>query len=400
MTLIRVREAAELLGVSDDSVRRWIDDGSLEARHDESGRKVIAGDVLAEFARANAAAAPKDPLTVASSARNRFAGLVTKVVTDKVMAQVEMQCGPFTVVSSDERGRGPRTRARAGQRRCRRRQGHHCDRRNYWRAIVKHSRLLAVFAVLSLALIGGCGSSDQGVHASSSAPSTSAAAGGKIMVFAAASLKQTFTDIGEQFKTDNPGASVEFSFAGSSDLVTQLTQGAQADVFASADTNNMDKAAQAGLLAGDPVNFASNTLTIAVAPGNPKKIASFKDLTQQGLNVVVCAPQVPCGSATQRVEQATGVTLNPVSEESSVTDVLNKVTTGEADAGLVYVTDVKGAGDKVAEVPFPEAAGAVNTYPIAVLKESKNPELARKFVDLVTGEPGQKVLSAAGFAKP
>ncbi len=266
---------------------------------------------------------------------------------------------------------------------------------------MKHSRLLALFYVLALALalISGCGSSDQ-APASSSAPSTSAAAGGKIMVFAAASLKQTFTDIGEQFKTDNPGASVEFSFAGSSDLVTQLTQGAPADVFASADTKNMDKAAQAGLLAGDPVNFASNTLTIAVAPGNPKKIASFKDLTQQGLNVVVCAPQVPCGSATQSVEKATGGTLNPVSEESSVTDVLNKVTTGEADAGLVYVTDVKGAGDKVAAVAFPEAADAVNTYPIAVLKESKNPELARKFVDLVTGESGQKVLSAAGFAKP
>lgn len=269
---------------------------------------------------------------------------------------------------------------------------------------MKHSRLLVVFAVLSLALVGGCGSSNQPAasspSATSPAPATSAAAGGKIMVFAAASLKQTFTDIGEQFKTDNPGSSVEFSFAGSSDLVTQLTQGAQADVFASADTNNMDKAAKAGLLAGDPVNFASNTLTIAVAPGNPKKIGAFKDLTQQGLNVVVCAPPVPCGSATQKVEQATGVTLNPVSEESSVTDVLNKVTTGQADAGVVYVTDAKGAGDKVAEVPFPEAADAVNTYPIAVLKGSKNPELAQKFVDLVTGEAGQKVLNAAGFAKP
>ena len=245
-----------------------------------------------------------------------------------------------------------------------------------------------VIALLSLALISGCSSSEQ------------SAANTKIMVFAAASLKQTFTDIGEQFKSENPGASVEFSFAGSSDLVTQLTQGAQADVFASADTKNMDKAAQAGLLAGDPVNFASNTLTIAVAPGNPKKIASFKDLTQQGLNVVVCAPQVPCGAATKKVEQATGVTLTPVSEESSVSDVLNKVETGQADAGLVYVTDAKGAGDKVAEVPFPEAAGAVNTYPIAVLKGAKDPALARKFVDLVTGESGQKVLGAAGFAKP
>jgi molybdate transport system substrate-binding protein len=246
---------------------------------------------------------------------------------------------------------------------------------------------LAVFGALLLALISGCGSSEQPI-------------GGKIIVFAAASLKKTFTDIGEQFKTENPGASVEFSFAGSSDLVTQLTQGAPADVFASADTKNMDKAAQAGLLAGGPVNFASNTLTIAVAPGNPKKIASFKDLARQGLNVVVCAPQVPCGSATQKVEQATGVTLNPVSEESSVSDVLNKVTTGQADAGIVYLTDAIGAGDKVAAVAFPEAAGAINTYPIAVLKGSTNPQLARKFVDLVAGDSGQKVLNAAGFAKP
>jgi molybdate transport system substrate-binding protein len=251
---------------------------------------------------------------------------------------------------------------------------------------VKLSCLLALVCVV---LISGCDSSEQ-----------PAAGNTRITVFAAASLKKTFTDIGEQFKTENRGFSVEFSFAGSSDLVTQLTQGAEADVFASADTKNMDKAAQAGLLAGDPVNFASNTLIIAVAPGNPKKIASFKDLTRQGLNVVVCAPQVPCGSATQKVEQATGVTLKPVSEESSVSDVLNKVTSGQADAGLVYVTDAKGAGDKVAVVAFPEAVGAVNTYPIAVLKDSKNPELARKFVDLVAGESGQKVLSAAGFAKP
>jgi molybdate transport system substrate-binding protein len=162
----------------------------------------------------------------------------------------------------------------------------------------------------------------------------------------------------------------------------------------------MDKAAQAGLLVGDPVNFASNTLTIVVAPGNPKKIASFKDLTQPGLSVIVCAPQVPCGSATQKVEKASGVQLNPVSEESQVTDVLTKVTSGQADAGLVYVTDAQGAGNKVTAVAFPEAAGAVNTYPIAVLKQAKNAELARKFVDAVTGEAGQKVLSAAGFAKP
>ena len=164
---------------------------------------------------------------------------------------------------------------------------------------MKKVKLFAA-AVLALALTA-CGTSDESSTTTSGEGSPE---GGSLMVFAAASLKKSFTEIGEQFKTDNPGVSVEFNFAGSSDLVTQLTQGAQADVFASADTKNMDKAAAADLLDGDPVNFASNTLTIAVAPGNPKQITSFQDLTKPGLNVVVCAPQVPCGSATQKVEQA------------------------------------------------------------------------------------------------
>lgn len=260
---------------------------------------------------------------------------------------------------------------------------------------------LAAAGALTAALVSGCGSGSQTATTESPATSSSATEStGNIMVFAAASLKSTFTELGEQFKTDNPGSSVEFSFAGSSDLVTQLTQGAPADVFASADTRNMDKAAAAGLLDGDPVNFASNTLTIVTAPGNPKGIKSFQDLTQAGISVVICAPPVPCGAATKRVEEAAGVTLTPVSEENSVTDVLNKVTTGQADAGLVYVTDAKGAAEKVSEVPFPESAGAVNVYPIAVLEQSQHPELAKKFIDLVTGEAGEKVLSEAGFAKP
>ncbi|GAA2792113.1 molybdate ABC transporter substrate-binding protein [Mycolicibacterium pallens] len=254
------------------------------------------------------------------------------------------------------------------------------------------ARLVPVLTA-GLLLIAGCGSPSQ--------QSSSTSAGRqKIVVFAAASLKKTFTAIGDQFAKDNPGASVEFSFAGSSDLVTQLTQGAHADVFASADTKNMDKAGQAGLLAGAPVNFATNTLTIAVAPGNPKGITSFRDLTKPDLNVVVCAPQVPCGSATRAVETTSGVQLTPVSEESSVTDVLNKVTSGQADAGLVYVTDTAAAGDKVVAVSFPEAAGAVNTYPIATLAHAGNPALAGKFVDLVTGPTGQEILTKAGFGKP
>lgn len=247
--------------------------------------------------------------------------------------------------------------------------------------------LLATAVVL--AALPGCGPDN-----------TSAPTGEKIVVFAAASLKTSFADIGDRFSRDNPGASVEFSFAGSADLVTQLTQGAHADVFASADTKNMDKAAKAGLLSGDPVNFASNTLTIAVAPGNPKAINGFRDLSRPGLDVVVCAPQVPCGSAARKVEAATGVTLDPVSEESSVTDVLNKVSSGQADAGLVYVTDTAAAGSKVTTVPFPEAVGAVNTYPIATLAQSGKPDLARRFVDLVTGSAGQQILAKAGFGRP
>jgi molybdate transport system substrate-binding protein len=266
---------------------------------------------------------------------------------------------------------------------------------------MKRTLRLLLAGALATALMTGCGGSNQSSSSSSSSgSSTPAAASGKIVVFAAASLKKTFTEIGDRLKTDNPGTDVEFSFAGSSDLVTQLTNGAPADVFAAADTKNMDKLKQANLLAWDPVNFASNTLTIVTAPGNPKHIASFKDLAQPGLLVVVCAPQVPCGSATQKVEDTTGVKLSPVSEESQVTDVLNKVTSGQADAGLVYVTDAMAAGDKVTAVAFPESSGAVNTYPIAVLKQTKNPDLAKKFVDLVNSDAGQKILSTAGFAKP
>lgn len=241
-------------------------------------------------------------------------------------------------------------------------------------------------AVLLFASLTGCGSGTSDSET--------------IVVFAAASLRAPFTEIGDQFEQANRDVSVQFSFAGSSDLVTQLTQGARADVFASADVTNMDKAVDAGLVAGEPLNFASNTLTIAVAPGNPEGIASLRDLTRPDTAVVVCAPQVPCGAATRRVEEAAGVDLSPVSEESSVTDVLNKVTSGQADAGLVYVTDAIDAGDKISAVPFPESKGAINTYPIAALKESEKLALARAFVEAVTGEPGQRVLGAAGFGTP
>ncbi|MGH3967387.1 MAG: extracellular solute-binding protein, partial [Mycobacterium sp.] len=141
-------------------------------------------------------------------------------------------------------------------------------------------------------------------------------------------------------------------------------------------------------------------LVIVTAPGNPKKVESFADLTKPGLSVVMCQQPVPCGAAAQRIENKTGVRLDPVSEEPNVTDVFNKVTTGQADAGLVYVTDAANAGAQVATVKFPEAADAVNVYPIAVLKKAPQHALAEKFVDLVTGETGRKILDQAGFGKP
>jgi len=249
-----------------------------------------------------------------------------------------------------------------------------------------------------VAILGvGCSSGGSTAALSTSAGSAAPAAAGILTVYAAASLKASFTEIGTIFQAENPGSTVTFNFAGSSDLVTQLTAGAPADVFASADANNMTKAATANLVTGPPVNFATNILTIVTPPGNPSGITGFADLATPDVSVVVCAPQVPCGAAVASIESNTGVSLTPVSEENSVTDVLGKVSNGQADAGLVYVTDAKNAGDKVTEVDFPEAAAVVNTYPIATLTTAIQPALATKFVDLVTGQEGQQVLAAAGF---
>ncbi|MFJ4296164.1 molybdate ABC transporter substrate-binding protein [Curtobacterium sp. NPDC089689] len=253
-----------------------------------------------------------------------------------------------------------------------------------------------IIAALALA---GC--STQGAPtATDSASSSSGALSGSITVFAAASLQQTFTTLGDRFERAHPGTTVRFSFAGSSDLVTQIRNGAPADVFASADDANMDKIAGTDVAAGWPRDFATNTLEIAVAPGNPEHVTGLDDLTRDGLQVVTCAAPVPCGAATAEVERATGIELHPVSEEQSVTDVLGKVESGQADAGLVYVTDVAGADGKVDGVRFDEASKAVNTYPIGVLEESTDPELAKAFTAYVLSEAGQKVLADAGFGKP
>ncbi|MEI7057708.1 molybdate ABC transporter substrate-binding protein [Nocardioides sp. CCNWLW239] len=251
--------------------------------------------------------------------------------------------------------------------------------------MIKSPGICAVVASAAVLALAGCGSS------------SGEAEDRELTVFAAASLTDTFTELAEEFEKDHPGVKVTTSFGGSSDLVAQIEDGAPADVFASADTKNMDKL---GDLAADPQDFAANTLEIATPPGNPAEITGFQDLAEADTKVVVCAVEVPCGNATAEMEQKTGVDIEPVSEEQSVSDVLAKVTSGDADAGLVYVTDVIAAGDSVTGVEFEEADQVVNTYPISALEGADDADLAQEFVDLVLSETGQKVLTDAGFSQP
>ena len=250
------------------------------------------------------------------------------------------------------------------------------------------ARLLAVLG--ATVLLAGCGGGGSGSAASPSA----APEARTLTVLAASSLTGTFTDLEKQFETAHPGVDVRLNFAGSSDLAQQIVNGAPADVFAAASDTTMKTVTDAGLAAAPPKVFATNVLQIATAPGNPKGIASFADLARPDLKVVVCAPQVPCGAAADKIEKATGVALEPVSEEADVKSTLGKVAGGDADAGLVYVTDVAAAQGKVQGVSFPEAGQATTNYPIAVLKGAP---LAQEFEDLVTGGAGQKALAAAGF---
>jgi molybdate transport system substrate-binding protein len=225
--------------------------------------------------------------------------------------------------------------------------------------------------------------------------------GGDVLtVYAASSLTAPFTELGKQFEAENPGVSVELSFAGSSDLVAQIQEGAPADVFASADQANMAKLTADDLAASEPVPFATNTLEIVVPADNPAGIRSLADLESPEVQLVVCAPEVPCGAAAQRVARFAGVTLTPVSEEQKVTDVLAKVSSGEADAGLVYVTDVRAAGDAVLGIKVPQAKLWPNLYPIATVAGSDQAELAQEFVDLVESKAGQAVLRRDGFGPP
>ena len=259
------------------------------------------------------------------------------------------------------------------------------------------SRRAPLGTVLVLLLAGCGGSADDGAAA---APGPSPAElGGTLTVFAAASLTDVFTDLGEQFEGDHPGLDVQFNFAGSSALATQVTQGAPADVFASANEAQMVVVTDAGL-ADDPQVFAANVLQIAVPAGNPAGVTGLADFARQDLTIAVCAPEVPCGAAAEDVLAAAGTTAAPDTLEEDVRAALTKVELGEVDAALVYTTDVTAAGDAVEGIDVPEAEQAVNDYPIAALTDAPDPEAAAAFVELVRSGEGQQALADAGFRVP
>jgi molybdate transport system substrate-binding protein len=278
--------------------------------------------------------------------------------------------------------------------------------------MAKSSRLLLVpVAVLAL-LAGACGDDDGGGSSATTAAATTTAATtaaaattapaveGDITVFAAASLTESFTAVGQAFAEANPDAKATFSFDASSALVQQITEGAPADVFASADTANMDKLTGAGLNGTEPVIFATNLLTIIVAPGNPKGITGVADLESSDIKTVICAPEVPCGRYAAQIFETAGVTVTPVSLEQNVRGVVTKVTAGEADAGIVYVTDVTAAGDAADMVEIPEDINVIAEYPIATVKASKNQEVDEAFIDFLLGEDGQAIMADYGFGAP
>ena len=267
-------------------------------------------------------------------------------------------------------------------------------------------RTALALTVLTLVLTG-CGGSDaagpsgtpSAAAGTSSSSSSSATLSGTVNVFAAASLQEAFTALGSSFEAANPGTKIVFSFGPSSGLATQITQGAPADVFASASTKSMDQVVKAGA-ASSPTDFATNIMEIAVPVTNPAGITALGDLTKSDVKVALCQAAVPCGSTAEKVFSNAKLTVEPVTQEVDVKAVLSKVSLGEVDAGVVYVTDVLAAGDKVTGIEIPADVNASTTYPIAPLTDSANAAAAQAFTDYVLSSDGAAELTAAGFAKP
>ncbi|SNY78005.1 molybdate transport system substrate-binding protein [Nocardia amikacinitolerans] len=259
--------------------------------------------------------------------------------------------------------------------------------------MIRRSAVGAV-AVLATMSVAACGSDDK------SEPAGSQQISGTVTVFAAASLTETFTELGKRFEAAHPGVKVVYSFGASSALAEQINQGAPADVFASAAPKNMQQVRDKGEVTVEPVTFVRNRLEIAVPKGNPGKITGLADFGKTEPKLALCAEQVPCGAAAKTVFEAAGITPQPDTREQDVKAVLTKVTLGEVDAALVYRTDVKAAGDKVEGIDFPESTKAVNDYPVAPLAHAPNAAAAAAFVEFVTSDQAEQVFDSAGFDTP
>ncbi|MHC1561179.1 molybdate ABC transporter substrate-binding protein [Actinomycetospora sp. C-140] len=247
---------------------------------------------------------------------------------------------------------------------------------------------LAAAVTLGVAACGGSGGEQQ------QAPPART-----LTISAAASLTDVYNQLKPQFEQAHPGTTVRFNFGGSDTLAQQVVQGVPTDVLATASPKTMQTAQQAGRIEGQPVTYAANSLQIAVAPGNPKQVANLQSLVGPQVTEAICQPSVPCGQATQAAERAAGVTLDPVSQDPDVRTVLQRVTTGNVDAGIVYVTDVKSTNGQVQGVDFPQASaqGAGQTYPIGVVAGSQNADLGQQWIQFITGPQGDAALTRAGF---
>lgn len=265
------------------------------------------------------------------------------------------------------------------------------------------SRRLAITALtfVSAASLVACGGASDSTN--SAAPATAASADtaitGEVTVFAAASLQDAFQELATSFEAAHAGVHITFDFQGSQDLVTALDGGSPADVLATANNSTMTDAANKGLV-GEQTEFATNVLTLIVPAGNPAGVTGINDGSLDNADLVICAPEVPCGEATAKLADELGVTLNPVSEEQKVTDVRGKVESGEAQAGIVYTTDAAKSGSKVEPIALP-ANSVINHYPIALTKSAGNPQAAQAFIDYILSPEGQKVLQDTyGFGAP
>ena len=261
---------------------------------------------------------------------------------------------------------------------------------------MRSPRILPIIGAAALALAACSGNTTPQADTTASSDDTQVPSRELVLnVYAAASLTETFEELESSYEAAYPDVDVRFNFAGSQDLVAQLSEGADVDVLATANESTMKKAADAGQVDAQTL-FASNSLTLITTPGNPAGVTGL-DSSLDGVKLVVCAPEVPCGKLTKTLTEKLGVTLNPVSEEQAVTDVRGKVSSGQADAGIVYKTDALAEGDAVETVAIQGADEAVNKYPIALVSASTKKDLGQKWIDLVLSAEGQKILDDAGF---